>query len=271
MQTKRGVLSKIEKTFIDKHFRKRSSEEIASDLNRSVEIVKTYILEQGGLDPNSGLLTSLRSRPEWESFQLEFSADELEKFEHYYIKLMRQFDESEMLATEEIQVFDFIRCELHMSRNLREQKKIHSEMEILNGEQDLLRDKIKKCKPDAKRDLQTELAKVEERYNRAATNLKDVSSRYLSADSRKSQLLKELKGTRADRVKQIEGSKHSYIGLLKALMQESFRDQQQEQLQMMQLATLKERERLSAPHKFQDGVTDQPLLTPTTVLDEYAV
>jgi hypothetical protein len=39
------------------------------------------------------------------------------------------------------------------------------------------------------------------------------------------------------------------------------------EMEKMRLAMLKERDRLSAYHKYEDGAVDQPLLTPDTIKD----
>lgn len=275
---KKGVLGNDEKAYIDKNQRTKSIEEMAAELNRSPELVSKYVLEQGGLSPHGSILTSLRTRPEWDTFKLEFNDDELKTFEYHYIKFMGQFGgEGGMLPTEERQVFSLIKAILYESRILVELKKHHEEMRAISESQREIQDAIGKLKSgNAKdkaaqiRDLKAEHGKHDDRYAELSKLLKDVDGRRITNNTVQSTLTEKLRGSRDQRVKLIEDSKKSYPGLIRMLMEDDFRTKQEEQMKMAELASKKALERLSKPHKYADDVYDQPILTSKTVIDDYS-
>jgi hypothetical protein len=81
-------------------------------------------------------------------------------------------------------------------------------------------------------------------------------------------MLKEMKATREQRVKRLEDSKQSFTTWIAHLMTNpDVAKRYGLEMEKMRLAMLKERDRLSAYHKYEDGAVDQPLLTPDTIKD----
>jgi ribosome maturation protein Sdo1 len=79
-------------------------------------------------------------------------------------------------------------------------------------------------------------------------------------------MLREMKGTREQRIKRLEDSKQSFISWVANMMQDPETMKQYGiEMEKMKMAMLKEKERLSAFHKYEDGLVDQPFLTPDTV------
>ena len=78
-------------------------------------------------------------------------------------------------------------------------------------------------------------------------------------------MLKEMKGTREQRIKRLEDSKQSFTGWIAHLMQNpDIIKKYGLEMEKMKMAMNKEKERLSAFHKYDDGQVDQPFLTPET-------
>jgi hypothetical protein len=91
---------------------------------------------------------------------------------------------------------------------------------------------------------------------------------YRELQSKKASMLREMKGTREQRIKRLEDSKQSFVSWVAHLMQDP--DTMKKygiEMEKMRLAMKKEGERLSALHKYEDGTIDQPFLTPDTVID----
>ena len=81
-------------------------------------------------------------------------------------------------------------------------------------------------------------------------------------------MLKEMKGTREQRIKRLEDSKQTFTGWVAHLMQNPAVTQQYGmEMEKMRLAMENEKKRLSVFHKYEDGQVDQPFLTPDTVKD----
>ena len=81
-------------------------------------------------------------------------------------------------------------------------------------------------------------------------------------------MLKDLKGTREQRVKAIEDSKLTFASLIKKIATDpQYRSQLGLEMEKMRLAMESEKERLSEYISFDDGQVDQPFLTPETSKD----
>jgi ribosome maturation protein Sdo1 len=79
-------------------------------------------------------------------------------------------------------------------------------------------------------------------------------------------MLREMKGTREQRIKRLEDSKQSFVSWVAHLMQDPETMKKYGiEMEKMRMAMEKEKDRLSAYHKYEDGVVDQPFLTPDTV------
>ena len=92
---------------------------------------------------------------------------------------------------------------------------------------------------------------------------------YKEMQSKKNTMLKELKGTREQRIKILEDSKETFAAWVRALIQDKgMRKEIGANMEKMRLAMEKEKVRLSEFHKYEDGLIDQPFLTPETVEDD---
>ena len=81
-------------------------------------------------------------------------------------------------------------------------------------------------------------------------------------------MLKEMKGTREQRIKRLEDSKLSFTSWVAAMLQDpDLMKKYGIEMEKMRLAMKREEERLSEFHTFDDGTVDQPFLTPDTVKD----
>ena len=81
-------------------------------------------------------------------------------------------------------------------------------------------------------------------------------------------MLKEMKGTREQRIKRLEESKQSFTSWVASMMQDPERMKAYGiEMEKMRAAMKKEEERLANFHKYEDGTVDQPFLTPDTVKD----
>lgn len=99
--------------------------------------------------------------------------------------------------------------------------------------------------------------------SRSATHTK--SKEYMDLNAKHSVIMKELKGTRDQRISKVENSKESFIGLIKDLQKEEIKMKEARYMELMRLASEKEFKRLSEPHKYVDGQIDQPILSAETV------
>ena len=91
---------------------------------------------------------------------------------------------------------------------------------------------------------------------------------YRELQAKKSSMLREMKGTREQRIKRLEESKQSFTSWVAQLMlNPQLAKDYGIQMEKMRLSMENEKQRLSQLHKYEDGTIDQPFLTPDTVKD----
>ena len=96
-----------------------------------------------------------------------------------------------------------------------------------------------------------------------------LTREYKDLQTKKASMLKDLKATREQRIKRLEDSKQTFIGWVRNLMSNpEARREMGVEMEKMRLATNVEAERLSEYHKYEDGMIDQPFLTPDSVKED---
>lgn len=267
---KRGQLNDDVKGYIDRHHDRMTAEQIAAGLGQPQRVVavQVYINEKYGdnrkIKKELNLAQELETRPEWQHFRQEFTAEELDHFRNRYVQLMSQFRD-DIMPTEEMQIFEVIRLDILIQRIMKEHKDVQENM--LNANEGLR--KIEgEFKESGDRALLDDCRQFEARVAKCSESLRNLAQRYESYLMRKSAMLKELKATRDQRVKIFENSKQSFLGWLRLIAEDDQRDAMGREAELMRLAADAEAARLALPHTYADGTVDQPLLTPETVLDE---
>jgi hypothetical protein len=266
-ELKRGDLSNAEKAYISDVASTSNAEQIAKKLRRQVLQIRNYLAKIKGLKPEDqrSLQTELLHRPEWQRFKKQFALDEQEEFKHQYVQIMSQM-KGDVMATEELQVFQVITLKILIDRTLEEQKLALDDMNSSYGELHVLRE-------SGKADVGTtsKIAYWEGVYTTSKKTNNECADRYKIYSDKQDKMLHALKSTRDQRIKVWENADKSILGLVRLLVQEDQRELLGQEAEMMKIASQKERDRLAAPHKYADGITDQPLLTPETVLIDYEV
>lgn len=258
----KGLLPQWATSYIDRNYKSMSAEMMAENLgNRDrAGVIQEYINTHFGGDRKvkreMKLSEELETRPEWDNFRQQFTLRELEHFKYRYVQLMGQFRD-DVMPTEEMQLFQVITVDILIQRTMREHKAVMQDMEWAAKEIDTLKEDEGKG---------AEIKALESRYARGSTQLKDLSSRYESYLMRQSSMMKELKATRDQRVHVKEGSRTSFLGMLRLLNEdEAALLEMGREAELNRMAAEKEKQRLSKLHKYADGVPDRPLLTPETV------
>jgi hypothetical protein len=264
MPRKRGPLAHEEKQYIRNNAGKMSDQQIADNLNRTIDPVRDYRVKFVGTDnPKSQLEAearlNLRNRPEWMFLKKQFTDEELVYFEHAYSKLLAQFN-NDVTATEDKQIFQIIELEIIINSLKADRRRSTDSINVLQEMLEEERDKPKGERDDNKmvgieNQIQVAIAGI----NSSLQNYRDMLAKYQV-------IMTDLKGTRKDRIKTIENNKKNLLEYIKELENEEFRQSEGKEIEIMKLAASKEYKRLSNPHTYMDGVVDLPLLTPETVL-----
>lgn len=260
---KRGRISKEEERIISRLVDSITVEDIAKQLDRDVESVDSFIKRKFkiGLTNEEVAAYSLESRPYWTELTSQFTNDELELFKYHWSRIIAQFKD-DVFPTEELQVVDVIKLEILMNRCLKSNKDNLNEMNLIDK---MIRDERLKEKEDRDQDY---LMNLERQMASLRASQESLNRDYRELQTKKAAILREMKGTREQRIKRLEDSKQSFTSWVAMLIQDPETVKRYGiEMEKMRLAMLKERERLSAFHKYEDGQVDQPFLTPDTVIE----
>jgi hypothetical protein len=265
---KRGQLSLDEEKFIRDNYGILSVEAIAEHLNRSDAPIKRYI-EENQVFANSEeakdyetLKQKLHGKSFWNEIKLQFddSTGELEYFENTWINLIKQFRE-DVLPAEELQIKQFITIDILINRSMKERKRHIAETEKLQRQVD-----AEYALPEDARDT-ARLANLETQLSFARNSIANYTNEYTKLLNEQQKISKDLKATREQRIKRIEDGKSSWIGLIRMLEDEDIREREGKEMAILKEATNKFKQKLSQFHEYEDGVVDQPFLTPDNEQD----
>ncbi|NBP00561.1 MAG: hypothetical protein EBU90_10635 [Proteobacteria bacterium] len=260
---RKGRISKEEERFISKSIDHMTIEDMAKELDRDVYSLEQFVKRKlkHGLSVEEEVAFSLEDRPYWIELKTQFTEDELELFKYHWSRIIAQFKD-DVLPTEELQVIDVIKLEILMNRCLKSNK---DNIALLTTYDELLRTERSLEKDQQDQDY---IINIERQSASVRASQESLNRDYRELQAKKASMLREMKGTREQRIKRLEDSKQSFTSWVAHLIQDPETMKQYGiEMEKMRLAMLKERERLSAYHKYDDGIVDQPFLTPDTVQD----
>lgn len=261
---KKGRFSMEERAFIEANAEALSPSQIASKLDRDVTSVVNWIKENLGFSQKDKaeieVANELKTKPYYKELELQFSNEELQLFEFHFKKMWSQFKD-DVFHTEEMQIIDTIKLEILMNRILRGQQENQAEIESIDI---IAREEKSRDKDQRDMDL---VINLERQIAMLRASQETLSKDYKDLQARKATMLKDLKGTREQRIKAIEDSKQTFASLVKQIATDpNFRTRIGLDMEKMRLAISHETERLSEYFSYEDGVVDQPLLTPDTLI-----
>ena len=257
---RKGRLSNDETQFITDNVDNMGPEEIATALDRDPASIAMFIKRKLrlGLSEEEEVAYSLEDRPYWSELKQQFTTEELDLVKYHWSRIIAQFRD-DVFPTEEMQVVDVIKIEMLMNRSLKQNKETIDQINLL--EKLLIQE----------RDVELEhrdrdyIMNLERQAATLRASQESLNRDYRDLQTKKSAMLKEMKGTREQRIKRLEDSKQSFTGWVAHLMQNpNIVKQYGLEMEKMKMAMNKEKERLSAFHKYDDGQVDQPFLTPET-------
>jgi hypothetical protein len=260
---KKGRISKEEERIIARLIDSMTVEDIAHKLDRDVESIDNFVKRKFrvGISGEEAAAFSLEDRPYYHELSGQFTDEELELFKYHWSRIIAQFKD-DVFPTEELQVVDVIKLELLMNRCLKSNKDNITDMTVFEK---MVKEERAKEKEDRDQDY---ILNLERQIAALRASQESLNRDYRELQSKKASMLREMKGTREQRIKRLEDSKQSFVSWVAHLMQDP--DTMKKygiEMEKMRLAMKKEGERLSALHKYEDGTIDQPFLTPDTVID----
>lgn len=264
---KRGQLSLEEEKFIRDSIDSLSVDKIADLLNRNIAPINRYIEENQlysieDKSDNEMLRRKLQSKTFWQEITKQFDQDsgELQYFVDTWIGLIKQFRE-DVLPAEELQIKQFITIDILINRSMKDRKRHISETEKLQRLVDKEYDKL-----EDQRDI-PRLANMETQLSFARNSIASYTNEYTKLLNEQQKISKDLKATREQRIKRIEDGKSSWIGLIRMLEDEEIREREGREMEIMNMAAQKAKNKLAELHEFQDNSVDQPFLIPELLKD----
>jgi hypothetical protein len=260
---KKGRISKEEERIIGRLVNSATVEDIAKQLDRDTESVDSFIKRKFkvGLTLEDMAAYSLEDRPYWIELKSQFTDEELELFKYHWSRIISQFND-DVLPTEEFQVVDVIKLEILMNRCLKGNKE---NIEQINTYDKIIKDERSRDKDQQDIDY---IINLERQVASLRASQESLNRDYRELQTKKATILREIKGTREQRIKRLEDSKQSFTSWVTSMMQDpDLMKRYGIEMEKMRLAMKKEEERLSAFHKYEDGQVDQPFLTPDTIKD----
>jgi hypothetical protein len=261
---KKGRLSKEEMRFITASIDHMTVDDIAKQLSRDPDSIELFVKKKlkKGANLEEIAAFELEDRPYWRELQSQFTDEELELFQYHWSRIISQFRD-DVLPTEELQVVDVIKLEILMNRALKSNKDNILEINVLDK---MVREERGVDKEQRDTDF---IMNMERQIIGLRASQESLNRDYRELQTKKAAILREMKGTREQRIKRLEDSKQSFVAWIAHMMQnpEIMKEYGME-MEKMRLAMIKEKERLAAYHKYEDGQVDQPFLTPDTVKEE---
>lgn len=265
---KRGAFGTAEQDLIKAQYNVIAVEDIAKQLKRDVETVQRWInknlMAQGTtniVEPQKEVKSVLRASPEWGELKGQFLPSELKLFEYKYNKLVEQF-KSDVLATENTQIFLLIKLEILMDRNLKARQRALIDIQRLENQIDEIYDEYKGRPSSMPKEDKDQAIEKENQLVAAREAEQSKTAEYVKLMEKTTAIMKDLKGTRDQRFSKVEADKSSFIGLIKELADEENNLAEGQDIELMKIATKVEAARLSAPHRYVDDNIDVPLLVP---------
>ena len=260
---RKGRISKEEERFISNNIDNMVVEDIAKALDRDVESVDSFIKRKlkKGISLEEAVAFSLEDRPYYEELKQQFTDEELVLFKYHWSRIIAQFKD-DVFPTEELQVIDVIKLELLMNRCLKSNKDNIQTISLYEG---LLKEERSRDKDQQDIDY---ILNLERQLASLRASQESLNKDYRELQTKKANMLREMKGTREQRIKRLEDSKQSFVSWVAHLMQDpETMKRYGVEMEKMRLAMAKERERLSSYHQYEDDTVDQPFLTPDTVIE----
>lgn len=234
--------------------------EIARSLDREIASVDNWIESNLGYTEKDRedieLANELRNTPYYKQLKKQFTDDQIELFEIHWKNLWKQF-KNDVFHTEIIQILDLCKIEVMMNDILI---KNSEDSERLVGLKTMLMEEQNKDQENRDVEVMMNLNRQIDSID-AATNNRNREFKDLLKE--KNTMLKNVKGTRDQRIKDIESDKNTWTGLLKKISTDpDFRDQMSKSMEKLRIATEKKKQELVQPFEYKEGHIDSPILRP---------
>jgi len=263
MAFRTGRLAKEEQEFILQNYKVMTPAQMAKKLNRKLAPIKLYVDTNAHKilveEKDKELLKVLYRKPYWEPTKSQFNEQEVKIIEMDWVEFMKQFNQ-DVEYSEELQLMELLKLRRLCDRNLYERNQAKREMEIMAKQKEDFIKTQGSHPPYQDNMVQLEYTTLESQIRMCEASYISRTNEYKIFLEKEQVYFRELKSTRDQRMEVYKHSKKDFVGLIKSLMNEEFREMEGKELALRNLATEKERARLSEYHIYSDGSADRPLL-----------
>jgi hypothetical protein len=243
-----------------------SYEQIGLKLNRNPKSVQTIVEDRLMMNLSEDAQNvrlaeqNIKASPEWRELCNQLDEEEQDYFLYNWRETVAQF-KNDITHTEKLQLIEMIRTEILINRAMRKTAMINREMNRLQA---LIEDESSKPDPDT--DL---MAATSRSFAETMTSVSQITKELDSLSKRKDQILKDIKGTREQRIERIEHSKETLTAWIASLVAnpELRRD----------LGLIMEKNRIAKDaqyitltdyFKYANGELEQPFLSHLTIKED---
>lgn len=261
---KTGRLSKLDEERMAQWADKYDVVEIARRLDRKIETVQEWLNLNKKVERETpvgfkiAIRQELRETLAWKSLQKEFTKEEIARFEESYLEWMRQFKD-DVLASEENQIFDYVKVDILLSRALQRQNRTRAEIE--DRRDDIKKMKLKYGDIDSMdKDTRDTIVALQNRVQFLEGAEQSHVNELEKLLKQKGNLAESLKATRDQRINEVDrGSK--FIDMIKYFQRRDNQEKESKHMALLKRGTEKEFNRLTTPHQYVDGQVDLPILS----------
>jgi hypothetical protein len=256
----RGKVSKRDKEFVVANHETMSVEDIAARLRRSEGLIRKLIASASIIQQTTDVgdwVARLHSGSFWVEVRKGLIEQEVGYFEQAWASYNNQFGSaSDILATDELMIKDLVMLDIFSMRAIAEQANAirlisHLERSI----------EIEEAIDAEVRD-QVSLTNWRTQISSLQTAKSALTKHHLDYQKQKDTKLRDLKGSRDQRFKQIEESRRNIFELIKEL--DTIRSRVKEGLLAAKMAIAAEhvKDDWNQVMEFEDGTLDKPFLSP---------
>jgi len=257
---KRGKISRAEQEFVSANHETMEVAEIAAKLRRSENLVRQLIAAVPTVQKTEDVgdwVSRLHSSYFWSEVRKGLRGSEVKYFEQAWALYNEQFGSaSDVLATDELMIKDLIMLDIFAERAKNEQtdairlidelnKAIHAEEQVSDDVRD-----------------QASLVNWRTQVSGLQTAKSALTKHHLDYQKQKDTKLRDLKGSRDQRFKQIEESRRNIFELLKELDTLKLRKEEGRMAAKVAFAAQRIGDDWNEVMEFEDGTVDKPFLSP---------
>ncbi len=284
MTAKKTRLTIDEKAFIKDNAHKMTDAELAQYLKRNIVTItrnrKALGIQKGAQgkiieidtsedeatfdrlsneDQRKTMEHQIRSSSRYKELQHLFTPEELERYVRKWSSYTVQF-RADVMATEETQIDQLVQYEILIDRNLSDRQWANNELHRLEKVLNKLEDESEEIRSIDR------IFKVEAQLGSIRGSQPNRTTEFIKLQEKHASILKDLKATRVQRIRDVESSKHNFMDWVKMMMDKEYQEREARNMELVRIAAQQEYKKLGEYHEFMDETVDRMIINEDTVM-----